>query len=135
MNACATHAVSFDALAVLGSISLLLFCLLVFGTRLIPTTLRRLSHRAATGLAAVTLLATSAIATRWPELNRAVVIGQNSIARIAPADNAAPSWELKPGDTVYEEKTYGKFLHVRASDGRAGWLPGTELERIIPAAS
>jgi hypothetical protein len=130
----ATHILSFDALTALASISVVLFSFIVFGTRLIPTTLRQLSRRIAAGSVALAVLAASALGVRWPELHRVVVTASNPAARIAPADNAAPSFELKAGDVVRAEKTYGQFAQVRASDGRTGWVPITDFEKIIPEA-
>lgn len=126
------HWLGFDLLAILASISLLLLCLLVFGTRLIPTTLRGLSRMAGSSLAAVFIIAVSIIGLRWPELNRAIVIGTNSVAHIAPADSAATSFALKSGELVRADKTYGKFTLVRTPDGRSGWIASADVDRIIP---
>lgn len=129
------HWVTFNCLAALASISLLLFSLLFFGTRLIPTTLRGLSRGVASSLGVIILLAASAIALRWPELNRAVIIGAKPVAHIAPAANAAPFFEVKPGEIVRAEGAYGDFTRIRTADGRTAWVPATQVEKIIPAAS
>jgi len=131
----ATHVLSFDALAALASISFLLLAFIVFGTRLIPPTLRLLSQRVAAGCAAMAILAASAVSLRWPELRRAVVTGSNPTARIAPADNAVPSFDLKPGVTVRAERTYEQFVQVRSDEGRTGWVAATDIEKIIPSKS
>jgi hypothetical protein len=126
---------SFDSLAGLASISLLLFSLLFFGTRLIPTTLRGLSRGVATSLGAVALIAATAVAVRWPELNRAVITGSHAHALIAPANSAAVSFNLPQGEIVSAERQYGQFVLVRVADGRSGWVTDAEAERIIPAGS
>jgi SH3-like domain-containing protein len=72
---------------------------------------------------------------RWPELHRAVVTASNPTARIAPTENAAPSFDLKPGVIVRAERTYGQFVHVRSSEGRTGWVTATEIEKIVPSKS
>jgi hypothetical protein len=131
----ATHVLSFDALTALASISVVLFAFIVFGTRLIPTTLRQLSRRVAAGSVALAVFAASALGVRWPELHRAVVTASNPTARIAPAENAAPTFAPKPGDVVRAEKTYGHFVQVRSNDGNTGWMLATEIENIIPAVS
>jgi len=128
-----THWLSLDALAGLASISLLLFGLLFFGTRLLPTSLRGLARIAGTSLSGIGLLAAAAIVLRWPELDRAVIVGTQPAARIAPATNAALSFELKPGELVQAENTYGAFVRIRAADGRSGWVSGAEIEKIIPS--
>lgn len=126
------HALSFDILAVLASISLLMLCLLVFGTRLIPTTLRGLSRAAASSFGAVAILAISTIGLRWPELDRAIVTGSNPVAHIAPADSSASSFALKPGELVRADKTHGNHTLIRTPDGRSGWVVSSEVERIVP---
>jgi hypothetical protein len=127
------HWLSLDALAGLASISLLLFSLLFFGTHLLPKTLRGLARIAGTSLGGVALLAAAGIVLRWPELDRAVIVGTQPAARIAPATNAALSFELKPGELVKAENTYGAFVRIRAADGRSGWVSGAEIEKIIPS--
>lgn len=130
------HWLSFNTLAGLASISLLLFSLLFFGTRFIPTTLRRIARGVAATLGVTALLAVGAEAVRWPELGRAVIVASSpSGARIAPAANAAVSSDLKQGEIVRVEESYGQFVRVRAADGRTGWLPAREIEKIIPAVS
>ncbi len=126
----------FDTLAALASVSLAFFCLIFFGTRLIPTTLRRFSRGAATLLGASALLAAGAVALRWPELNRAVIVSAAPAgARIAPAANAAVSFQLKPGEFVSAENRYGAFVRIRTADGQHGWVSSAEIEKIIPSAS
>jgi hypothetical protein len=122
-----------DALAGLASISLLLFSLLFFGTRLLPTSLRGLARIAGTSLSGVGLLAAAAIVLRWPELDRAGIVGTQPAARIAPAPNAAAVFELKAGELVQAEDAYGTFVRVRTSDDRSGWVAGVEVQKIIPS--
>ena len=114
---------------------MLLFSLLFFGTRLIPMTLRGLARIAGASLGGIALLAAAAIGLRWPELDRAVIVGAQPVAHIAPAANSAALFDLKPGELVQAESTYGAFVRIRAADGRSGWVPGAEVEKIIPAAS
>jgi hypothetical protein len=127
------HWLSFDALTVLASISLLLFGLLFFGTRFIPATLRGLARGVSSSLAVVAVLAASAVALRWPELDRAVIVGAQPVAHLAPAANSATSFSPKPGEIVRAENTYGNFVRVRAADGRSGWVAAAEVEKIIPS--
>ena len=129
------HWLSFDALAGLASISLLLFSLLFFGTRLIPTTLRSAARITGASLGGIVLLAATAIVLRWPELDRAVIVGHQVVAHIAPATDAGVAFEPKPGELVRAETTYGHFVRIRAADGRSGWVNGADVETIIPAAS
>jgi hypothetical protein len=129
------HWLSFNAMTALASISLLLFCLLFFGTRLIPATLRSLTMGIASALGMVAVFTASSLALRWPELDRAVIIGAQPAARIAPATDSAVLFELKPGEIVSAENTYGNFVRIRTANGSIGWVAAAEVEKIIPAAS
>jgi len=125
----------FDSLAGLASISLLLFSLVFFGTRLIPMTLRGFARFTALSLGAITVLAATAITLRWSDLNRAVIVGSQPVAHIAPAASAAAAFELKPGELVWAERAYGSFVHIRTADGRRAWVSSAEIAKIIPSAS
>ncbi|MDB6135624.1 MAG: tetratricopeptide repeat protein [Verrucomicrobiales bacterium] len=127
------HWLSLDAAAILGSLSLLLVCLLFFGAGLIPPVLRH-SARGACGLLLLAVaFSATVLAVRWRELDRAVITAAAPApARIAPADNAAPAFDLKPGETVTAGAAHGAFVHVRTGDGRAGWMASTDLEKILP---
>jgi len=129
------HWLTFNDLALLASISMLLFSVLTFGTRFIPTTLRDLTRGVTSSLGAIMVLATASIVLRWPELDRAVIVGAQPVTHIAPAADAAPSFEVKPGELVRAEDTYGEFVRIRASDGRSGWVAASQVEKIIPTAS
>jgi len=129
------QAFSLDGLAVLASISLLLFTLLAFGMLLIPATLRRLARGVAATFGVTALLGASAVALRWPELDRAVIQGSHAIARIAPAAASGAAFELKPGDLVTTRREHGDFVLIRTLDQRSGWVARVEVERIIPPAA
>ena len=127
----ATHALSFDALTALASISFLLFALLVFGTRVIPASLRAISRKLAGGFGALVVLCATGVAMRWPELHRAVIIAANPAIHLAPADSSAASFTLKPGDVVRTGKAYGPFVRVISPDGPSGWIRKTSVENIL----
>ena len=122
-------------MALFASISLVLFSLLYLGAPLIPATFRRAGRLAAATLAATALLATVAVAIRWPELDRAVIIGAQPAAHIAPAGDSATLFALRTGELVRAESRYGDFIRVQTLDGRAGWVAAGQVEKIIPSAS
>jgi len=129
------HALGIDGLAALGSISLLLYCLLVFGMSLLPVTLRSLARVAATGLGMVVLLAVTGVAVRWPELDRAVILGAPATAHIAPAASSSTVFELRPGELVTARREHGDFVLIRTLDERSGWVARADVERIIPGSA
>lgn len=129
------HWLSFNGFAVLGSLSLLLFAALFFGMPLLPQSLGGIARGAAVSLGVVSLLAWSTVAARWPELDRAVVIGTQPVVHIAPAANAAVLFDLKPGELVNEGSSYGGFVRISTVDGRSGWVSATDVEKVVPSAS
>jgi SH3-like domain-containing protein len=120
---------------VLASVSLLLCCLVFFGSPFYAANRLRLARVLELSLGAVVVLAVLALAMRWPELGRAVIVGSHPTARIAPAAEAASVFAVKPGEIVQTEGTYGNFVRVRNADGQSGWVSRTEVEKIIPPAA
>jgi hypothetical protein len=129
------HWLSFNGMAGLASLSLFLFSLVFIGSQFIPIDIRGTVRAAAWSLGTTAVLAASAVAIRWPELNRAVIVGAHSDAYIAPAGDSTVLFNPKPGEVVTEENTYGDFVRIRTTDGRSGWVVGQDVEKIIPAAS
>lgn len=129
------HAVGIDGLAALGSISLLLECLLILGMGLLPATLRGLARVAAIALGMIVLLAGAGVAVRWPELDRAVILGSPATAHIAPAASSGAVFELKAGELVTARREHGGFVLVRTPDERSGWVARADVERILPGSA
>lgn len=128
------HWLSFNGFAMLGSLSLLLFAATFFGMPLLPQSLGSIVRGATVSLGVVTLLAWSVVAARWPELDRAVVVGTQPAVHIAPAANAAVLFDLKPGELVNEGGHYGGFVRISTADGRSGWVAATDVEKVVPSA-
>ena len=129
------HWLSFNALAVLISGSLLFANVLFFGRRFIPGFIGIPVRGLAILPLAVISLGSAALALRWNELDRAVIVAASPAgARLAPAANAAVSFELKPGEIVRPEAVYGDFVRIRSAGNGSGWVAAAALERIIPPA-
>ena len=129
------HWLSFNGFAVLGSLSLLLFAATFFGMPLLPQSLGVVARGAAVSLGVVALCACSAVAARWPELDRAVVVGTQPVVHIAPAANSAVLFDLKPGELVNEASSYGGFVRISTADGRSGWVAASDVEKVVPSDS
>lgn len=126
----------FNSLAVLASISLLLFSLHFYGAGLIPTDIRGPVRGLANLLGIAAIFAAGALALRWPDMDRAVIVSSSpAAARIAPAANASESFQVKPGEVVHVENTYGNFFRIHSTDGHVGWVSAAEIEKIVPGAS
>jgi hypothetical protein len=128
------HALGLDGLAVLASIALGLFGLLAMGMMLIPAGLRGFARGLRAAMGATALLAGSAVALRWSELDRAVIQATRATAHIAPAEAAAAAFELKAGELVTARREHGDFILVSTPDRRSGWVARAEVERILPPA-
>ena len=129
------HWLSFNGFALLGSLSLLLVAAFFFGMPLLPPSFAGSARGAAVSMGVVSLLAWSAVAARWPELDRAVVVGTQPVVHIAPAANAAVLFDLKTGELVNQGSSYGGFVRISTADGRSGWVAATDVEKVVPSAS
>ena len=109
-----------DAWAWIAAVSLLVLCIGLARLRLGRT---EFWTRVVVLLAACgTLLAADAIALRWPEQDRAVVVRGGIAARIAPAPGAETTLDLREGQLVYLQDRFKDFERVRLPDGRSGWV-------------
>jgi len=124
-----------NAIAGLASICLLLFGLLVFGTRMLPRGVRGIARSFAIGFGIIAAVSAGALAARWPEIHRAVVEAPNATARIAPADAAESVFALKPGEIVSVGREHGGFALIHTEDSRSGWLRKSDFQQIIPPAA
>jgi hypothetical protein len=87
-------------------------------------------------LAAVTLLGSiTAVAGRWGELHRAVVIAKGTPARIAPVTVGSALFTLPEGAVVSIVKSHGAFTLVAAGNGQRGWVTREAIEPVITAAN
>ncbi|MGI8436318.1 MAG: SH3 domain-containing protein [Chthoniobacterales bacterium] len=130
------HVLSLNGLAALTSVSLVLCCLIYFCAPFFAANRTRLARGLEIAFGAVVVLAVVALAMRWPESQRAVIIvGGQPTARIAPAAEAASVFEVKPGEIVQTESVYGNFVRVRNTAGQSGWISRAEVKKIIPPAA
>lgn len=123
------HWFGFDGWALLGSCSLFISCGLFFAIRHVP---RRAIPWIGASCGAAVLLAATAIGLRWNELDHVVIQNPHTTARIAPAEDAQSTFELKAGEIVTAQREYGDFVLVRTPDQRSGWVSKTDIERVIP---
>jgi len=126
------HWLTFDSWALFGSSALFIGCGLFFAMRFVP---RRAVRWIGTSCAVAVLLAATAIAVRWNELSLAVIQNAQATAHIAPAADAQSTFELKPGEIVTAQRTYGDFVLVRTLNQRSGWVKKSDVERIIPSSN
>ncbi len=92
----------------------------------------RLAQAIALPTLAVSLVA---IALSWPDLDRAVAVLPEVVARISPAPAGAVVFHLTEGETAHVECHHGEYTLVRNRDGQAGWVKTAEVVPVIPRRS
>ena len=65
-------------------------------------------------------------------LNRGVIIAENTRLRLSPFDSAAESGVVKNGKIVQLAKTYEGYIFIEQSNGQSGWIPEDAVEAILP---
>lgn len=131
----AVHLLSWNALSWLSALSIVGIAVLVLVGRLKPLW-APLGRRLAIGVCVIAFCITAtSLAFRWPDLNRAVVLNNDTPVRIAPADSAGVSFKLPAGELVQARKNHGKYVLIRTHDGKSGWASGDEVARIMAAKS
>lgn len=120
-----------NTLAWSGVLAMVGICVLVFVGRVRPEG-SRATLRGLTGAGGcVLILSVLALAVRWQELDRAVVLSADTPVRIAPAQVAGVTFKLPAGEMVQAEKSHGNFLLVRTADGHSGWVDHDQVARVI----
>lgn len=131
----ATRALTASAWAWLASGGLYLACAALLGLRALRgdatrTTLRSALRTAVACGAALIVVGAAACATRLAERDRAVVLDDDPVLRVAPYASATASSELAPGEIVRIERTHDGFTLVRTAAGRSGWTTSAGVARI-----
>ena len=95
---------------------------------------RRFALNAIAVFATATLLAAaSAVATRWADLDDAIVTVPDTAARVSPVTVIPASFTLHAGETVRLRTIHGPFALVTDRQGREGWVARETLVPIVPA--
>lgn len=126
-----------DEWALLGAALLWAACAIGLRWALRRDEHERLSRTALLMIAFLLVAAAAAgslASTRFGTLDRAVVVGSQPALRVAPFDEATVSAELRPGQLVDVERVHERFALARTSEGSAGWIPLTDVPRILPRA-
>lgn len=130
-----THLLTADGWAWIASAALYLVCVALLALRLLrargPASPARAALRyAVAALVVLGLAAAAACTARLGERDRAVVLGNEPVLRVAPYPSATAASELAPGEVVRIERTHQGFSLVRTSGGRSGWLADDAVARI-----
>ena len=110
-----------------------LLCAALFAAQGLPQK-RRLLRVAAVGAALALFISGAALTIQSQNLQRAVVMSGSASALISPFTNAKMAFPVAAGELVHVEKAYGDFWLVKSSDGRSGWMPKEQVEKVIPVS-
>ena len=83
------------------------------------------------GAAFVGLAACNAVAL-WPRMHEAVVLINQTPARVSPVPMADAAFALPEAETVTMTAEYGDFALVRTRDGRSGWVARANIGTVLP---
>jgi hypothetical protein len=125
------RALSWNAMTWLAVAALGIFCGALLAGRVWRGRSRTTLGLTLTGSLSALLVLAGAMALRWPELHRAVILTADTPARIAPAGAAGVSFTLPAGETVQAQKSHGGFVLVQTSDGRSGWVRQTQVANVM----
>ncbi len=87
------------------------------------------------GIAAGVALAALAVSNAvllWPRMHEAVVLTNNTPARVSPVPMGDTTFVLPEADTVSITAAYGDFLLIRTRDGRSGWVARANIGAVVP---
>lgn len=69
----------------------------------------------------------------WPKLHAAVILVDQSPARVAPVPMGDTAFVLPEAETVQETAIHDEFMLVRTRDGRSGWVARANLATVLPS--
>lgn len=127
----AARLLSWNELTWLTVIAAMLFGVSLLTRRAYPGRWRRAVGSTAVGSAIAGCALAGAMALRWPELNRAIVVAGDTAARIAPADAAGVSFPLTAGQAVEAGQRHGHFVFVRTEAGESGWVKDSQVAAVM----
>jgi hypothetical protein len=70
----------------------------------------------------------------WPRMHEAVVLVDQTPARVSPAPMADTAFVLREADSVTMTAEHEDFIFVRSRDGSSGWVTRASLGAVVPPA-
>jgi type IV secretory pathway VirB2 component (pilin) len=71
----------------------------------------------------------------WPRMHEAVVLIDDTPARVSPAPMADTAFVLREADSVRMLAEHDEFMLVRTGNGRSGWVATANLAAVVPSGS
>lgn len=82
--------------------------------------------------AALIALTVSNAMLLWPRLHEAVVLVDQTPARVSPAPMADTAFVLREADSVSITAEHEDFVFIRSRGGSSGWVASASLEEVVP---
>lgn len=83
------------------------------------------------GVALVGLAVTNAM-LMWPRMHEAVVLVNQTPARVSPVPMGDTAFVLAEAETVTITAEYGDFILVRTRGGSSGWVARANIGAVVP---
>jgi hypothetical protein len=68
----------------------------------------------------------------WPRLHEAVVLVDQTPARVSPAPMADTAFVLREADSVSITAEHEDFVFIRSREGSSGWVARASLGEVVP---
>jgi len=85
----------------------------------------------ALGVAQIALTVFNALLL-WPHMHEAVVLIDQTPARVAPAPMADTEFVLREAESVWITAEHEDFILIQASSGLSGWVARADLGAVVP---
>lgn len=70
----------------------------------------------------------------WPRMHEAIVLVDQTPARVSPVPMADTAFVLREADSVTMTAVHEDFIFIRTDGGRSGWVARANLGAVIPPA-
>jgi SH3-like domain-containing protein len=68
----------------------------------------------------------------WPRIHAAVVLVNQTPARVSPVPMGDTAFELREAETVTMTSEHEEFVLIRTRSGRTGWVARANLDTVVP---
>jgi hypothetical protein len=86
------------------------------------------------GIALIAVTASNAILL-WPRMHEAIVLIDQTPARVSPAPMADTAFVLREAESVTMTAEHEDFILIRAGGGLSGWVSRANLGAVVPPVS
>jgi hypothetical protein len=85
------------------------------------------------GVALIALTVSNALLL-WPRMHEAVVLVDQTPARVSPAPMGEPAFVLREAESVTMTAEHEDFILIRTGSGLSGWVARASLGAVVPPA-